>query len=278
MMGGQGFLDFLASFGAGTAGGVFAGLFGIGGGIVLVPLLALMLGIGQHQAQGLSLAALLFPNSLPAVLHFRRRGFPFYWKLALAMVAAFVPGIWLGARLANSISPRALQVGFAGFLVLLAIKTLCQKAPDQCASALEPEWWKGLPLGLFGGICGGLLGIGGGVVMIPLMVLLLKLSQHQAQLTSLLVMLPPVGLPAVFVYFGGASNPIPWLLMIGLALGFQCGAFLGARIATRISAKLLQRGFVLLMFLLALLLMARHPVSPSSREGRMAQDVYLQRR
>lgn len=244
---------------AGLGGGVLSGLFGVGGGIVLIPLLALLLGLNQHQAQGVTLAALLLPNSLPAVLHFRSRGIPIHWPLVGALVAAFLPGVWAGAKIANRIPEGPLRLGFVGFLLLLAARTFLQKRGIPQAEVEPrpaPSWVPGLAIGLVGGLCAGLLGIGGGVVMIPLLVLWLKLPQHEAQLASLAVLLPPVGLPGVLVY--ARSQPhFPWFVLIGLALGFQAGAFGGARMATGIKGERLQRIFAGVMVLLAVVLLLR---------------------
>lgn len=249
----------LAGMVAGLGGGVLSGLFGVGGGIVLVPLLAFLLGLNQHQAQGVTLAALLLPNSLPAVLHFRSRGIPIHWPLVGAIIVAFLPGVWAGAKVANRIPEGPLRIGFVGFLLLLALRTFLQKRPEAPTGAVPPEpppWAPGLVIGLVGGCCAGLLGIGGGVVMIPMMVLWLKLPQHEAQLASIAVLLPPVGLPGVLVY--AKSQPsFPWLILIGLALGFQLGAFGGARMATRIAGPRLQRIFAGVMVLLAVMLLVR---------------------
>ncbi len=249
----------LAGMAAGLGGGVLSGLFGVGGGIVLIPLLALLLGLNQHQAQGVTLAALLLPNSLPAVLHFRSRGIPIHWPLVGALIAAFLPGVWAGAKIANRIPEGPLRLGFVCFLLLLAARTLLEKRkapPSGSEPVPPPPWAPGLSIGLIGGLCAGLLGIGGGVVMIPLLVIWLKLPQHEAQLASLAVLLPPVGLPGVLVY--ARSNPgFPWLVLLGLALGFQAGAFGGARMATGIAGPRLQRSFAVVMVILAGVLLVR---------------------
>jgi hypothetical protein len=252
-------IQFLAGMAAGLGGGVLSGLFGVGGGIVLIPLLALLLGLNQHQAQGVTLAALLLPNSLPAVLHFRSRGYAIHWKLVGALVLAFLPGVWLGAKIANRIPDGPLRIGFVIFLLLLAVRTFLQKRSAPATANIappSPPWAPGLVIGLIGGLCAGLLGIGGGVVMIPLMVLWLKLPQHEAQLASIVVLLPPVGLPGVIVYAQSQAF-FPWLVLIGLALGFQAGAFGGARVATRIAGPRLQRIFAAVMVLLAVILLVR---------------------
>jgi uncharacterized protein len=247
----------LAGAGSGLAGGLLSGMFGIGGGIVLVPLLALALHLDQHQAQGVSLAAMLLPNGLPAVLHYRKRGVPIHWKLVGWMVVGFLPGILGGSWIANRIPNGPLRIGFAGFLVLMALRTLLVKPNPLPLEVSEagPDFDSraGLVIGIAGGVAGGLLGIGGGLVMIPLMVWWLGFSQREAQLQSLALLLPPLGLPGVLVY-AAAQGGLPWLVLAGLAAGFALGGYLGARVATAIKAAELSRGFAVLMFLMAVLM------------------------
>lgn len=248
-----------AGLGAGITGGALAGLFGVGGGIVLIPLLIFLLGMGQHQAQGVTLAILLLPNSLPAVAQYWRRGIRVPLGLVLAVIGAFLPGVAMGARLAVGIPEMPLKVGFVLFLLAVAARTFWTgrypaAAPEGPRPA--PDWRKGLAIGLLGGLTSGLLGIGGGVVMIPFLVLWVGLTQHEAQLASMLILLPPVGLPGVLVYLR-ATEGFPWHVAAGVAAGFALGAFFGARLATRLSGPKLQRLFAGVMVLLALLLFAR---------------------
>ena len=249
----------LGSLGAGACGGLLSGLFGIGGGIVLIPLLGLMLGLPQHQAQGLGLAAMLLPNGLPAVLHMRRRGVTIHGSLVALMVAGFLPAVWAGARVANRIPEPPLRCAFASLLVVLAVRTFLQRPkpadpePEDGARGLGPILLPGLAIGLAGGLASGLLSIGGAILMIPLMVWLLRLPQHEAQAASLAVMLPPIGLPGVWVYAHSGTG-LPLLPLAGVALGFLTGAYFGARIATRTRGRRLRQGFALLMAAMAVLL------------------------
>lgn len=103
-------------------------------------------------------------------------------------------------------------------------------------------WLPGLAIGLAGGWASGLLGIGGAILMmIPLMVWLVRIPQHEAQATSLVLMLAPIGLPGVWVYARHGGG-LPWLALAGVALGFMAGAYAGARIALRTRAPRLRRG------------------------------------
>ncbi len=247
----------LAGLGTGLCGGVLSGLFGVGGGIVMVPLLGLFLGLDQHRAQGATLAAMLLPTGLPAVLQYRKRGIASSVPLVGVLVLAFLFGIYGGSLVANRIPSNALRWGYASFLVFLAVRTFLrqeQATVDRSAEPFDLEglWTWGLPIGLLAGLVSGLTGLGGAVVVIPLLAAKFRMTQHEAQLTSLMMLLPPIGLPGVYVY-AKAQGGLPWLVIGGVALGFAVGALGGARVATRIQgAKLKQvyAGIVLLMALL----------------------------
>ncbi len=248
----------LAGAGSGLAGGLLSGLFGIGGGIVLVPLLGLALGLDQHRAQGLTLAAMLLPNSLPAVLHYRRRGVPIHGNLVAWMTAGFLPGIVAGSWAANLIPAQPLRWGFAGVLALLALRTALAKPalPGPSAVALGPVSLPAFTIGVAGGLSAGLLGIGGGIVLIPLLAWRFRLPQQEAQLQSLVLLLPPLGLPAVLIY-ARAQGGLPWPLLAGVAAGFLGGAWLGAKVGTSLSGTILRRAFAGLMLLAAVLLVCK---------------------
>ena len=254
----NGGLQLLAGLGAGLAGGVLSGIFGIGGGIVLVPLLALALGLDQHKAQGVTLAAMILPIGLPAVLHYRRSGVRILWTLVGILILGFLLGVFAGSELANSIPERPLRYGFVAFLIFVAVRMLMQKEggagrPGAMDRPAGDYWIPGLVIGMTGGLASGLLGIGGGIIIIPLVAWWLGFSQTEAQVTSLAVMLPPIGLPGVLVY-AQAQSGLPWLLLGGLALGFASGAYLGARLATRLKGPLLRHAFVVLVLVSAVLM------------------------
>lgn len=254
--------ELLAGIGAGIGGGLLSGLFGIGGGIVLVPLLALVLHLDQHKAQGVTLAAMLLPIGLPAVLHYRRSGVRIFWPLIGMIVVGFLFGVFAGSELANHISERPLRYGFVVFLVFVAVRMMGQKdggaaRPGAMDRPISDYWIPGLAIGVSGGVASGLLGIGGGILIIPLVVWWLGFSQQEAQVASLAVMLPPIGLPGVMVYIQ-AQKGLPWLILCGVALGFAFGAYLGAQGATRMKGSRLRQAFAGLVVLTAVLLAIKH--------------------
>ena len=98
-----------------------------------------------------------------------------------------------------------------------------------------------LVLGLGAGIFSGLIGVGGGVIIVPALVLLFGLSQHQAQGTTLAMLVPPVGLLAAWTYYREGYVHLP--IAGWLCLGFFLGGFLGAKAAAALSDVTLERAF-----------------------------------
>lgn len=105
-------------------------------------------------------------------------------------------------------------------------------------------------IGLLVGILGGLVGIGGGVAVVPILVFVCKMSQHEAQGTSLGMLLPPIGFFAVYTYYKAGFVNIKIALL--LAFGFLIGGLIGARFATSIDGLKLKRVFGLFMLLVSL--------------------------
>lgn len=105
-------------------------------------------------------------------------------------------------------------------------------------------------IGLFAGVMSGLVGVGGGIVMVPLFVYLLGFTQHNSQGLSLAVMLPPVTYFAVINY--NDSEPINWYFMITIAVLFSLGGFLGSKIALKINQKTLKKIFAVLQLIVAI--------------------------
>ncbi|MCA9405390.1 MAG: sulfite exporter TauE/SafE family protein [Candidatus Omnitrophica bacterium] len=105
-------------------------------------------------------------------------------------------------------------------------------------------------VGLVAGICGGALGIGGGTIMVPALVLLFGLTQHQAQGTALAVMLPPIFILAVLRYYYAGNVKVQ--MAIWIAVGFIVGALIGANAAQSIPAGPLKKIFGAVLVLVGL--------------------------
>ena len=107
-----------------------------------------------------------------------------------------------------------------------------------------------LLIGLVAGILGGLLGLGGGIIMIPAMVFLLGFSQHQAIGTSLAVMLPPIGMFAAYNYYKAGDVNLVYALIIAVA--FMAGSWLSSKFALSIPENILKKIFSILLVLVAI--------------------------
>jgi len=105
-------------------------------------------------------------------------------------------------------------------------------------------------IGLLSGLLAGLFGVGGAIIVIPALVFILGLTQHQAQGTSLAFMLPPVGILATWNYW--KSGNVNWKFALVLSLTFVVGAYLGSQLSINISDKMLRRMFGILMIAMAI--------------------------
>lgn len=105
-------------------------------------------------------------------------------------------------------------------------------------------------VGILSGLLAGAFGIGGAIIVIPALVFILGLSQHEAQGTSLAFMLPPVGILATWNYW--KAGHVNWKIALVLSLTFIVGAYLGSQFSINISDKILRRLFGILLILIAL--------------------------
>ena len=112
-----------------------------------------------------------------------------------------------------------------------------------------------LILGLSAGILGGFVGVGGGVLIVPALVLLLGMSQHTAVGTSLGALLPPVGILGAWEYYRHGNLNVPYALYLGI--GLLIGAYLGAVGAAQLSGLVLRRTFAVFLIFVAVRLLMR---------------------
>jgi uncharacterized membrane protein YfcA len=107
----------------GVAGGVIAGMFGVGGAIVVVPGLVILAKLPQHAAHGTSLAALLLPVGLLGALEYYKRGYV-HVPYALVIAAGLFLGAFVGAKIAVGMPEAVLRRVFGGFLLLVSVRLL----------------------------------------------------------------------------------------------------------------------------------------------------------
>ena len=110
----------------GVLAGILSGLVGVGGGVIMVPLLVLLLGFNQHQAQGTSLAVLVVPVTAVAVYTYHKEGF-IDWRYVGIIAMFFVIGGYFGSKIAVSLDQKMLKKVFGFILLLIAGKMLLGK-------------------------------------------------------------------------------------------------------------------------------------------------------
>lgn len=110
----------------GLLAGALGGFVGIGGGLIIVPALIFFLGLTQFQAQGTSLAMMLPPIGILAVLNYAKTD-NVNWKYSLILAGAFIIGGYFGSKLSLSLSPNIVRKAFGVLMILAAIKLIFNK-------------------------------------------------------------------------------------------------------------------------------------------------------
>ena len=188
---GLGWRQVLPLLGVGVVSGVFSGLFGIGGGLIIVPGLVLVLGMDQRRAVGTSLVAIM-PAIAVGVASYAWVG-NVDLVAAVALAVGAVVGAQIGSRLLMVMKRRTAQWIFVGFVVIMVVQ-LVLVIPDR----ESPPVWNALTvaglvaLGLVAGVLSAILGIGGGGVVVPVLILAFGLSDLDAKGSSLAMMIPGV--------------------------------------------------------------------------------------
>ena len=230
----------------GVAAGLAGGLFGVGGGIVLVPLLTGALRLTQHQAHGTSLAA-IGATAVASLFVYGAHGHV-AWGTAVLVGLASVLTARYGARLAARTSSRDLRRAFALLLVLVALRLLWRPPAGAGSPFHGPVAAVAfdLLLGAAVGLLAGFMGVGGGVIAVPAFALVLGMPQAMAQGTSLAVILVTAPAGAIEHHRHGnvCLRLVPWL-----AAGAIVGGPAAAWLAQWLPQAVLVRAFA--VFLLA---------------------------
>ena len=180
----------LAAAGLGTAGGIVGGLFGIGGGVLLIPLIGMLYGLDQQVAQGTTLV-MVVPNVLFAFWRYRRRvGVDL--RIAATLGLSSLVATYPVARIATGLDPRDLRLAFAGFLVVLAAIIAWRTLSGTGEASRRPPlaWGWSAVLGLAGGGVSGLFGVGGAFIAPPVLTAFFGVRQIEAQGLALALVCP----------------------------------------------------------------------------------------
>lgn len=228
---------------AGFAGGVLSGLLGGGGGAVMVPLMTGPLRMRQHVAHGTSLVVITATAAVAAALYGLAGHFD--WLLFAGLATGAMAGAVAGARFALRIPALRLRQLFGLFLLAVSLRILLF-AP--AGAWVEPgalaELGLAAAIGLAGGLASGALGVGGGAIFVPAMVLVLGTEQHAAQGISLVVIVLSSALGAMTHYRQGTvdTSAARWIAPAAIP-----GAVAGAALATVLSGRGLQVVFAVVL-------------------------------
>jgi len=240
----------------GALAGFSSGLFGVGGGLLLVPILTRRFHCTQHQAHGTSLAVIGL-TALAGVTVYAWHGHV-QWATAAVVAVASAITARFGARMTTRFSSVGLSRAFAVFLVLVAIRLLL-KTPEPSPISFHHGWLGvaiDLGLGAAAGLVAGFMGVGGGIVAVPVFTLALGMTQQAAQGTSLAMIM--VSGPAGALEHARHGHVVG-ALVPALAIGSVLGAPLSSWIAQLLPHGVLVRSFAVFLLLNAVLTWLRPP-------------------
>jgi len=251
----------LMYLGVGAIAGILAGLLGVGGGLVIVPMMVITLtwqGIPQehimHLALGTSLASIIFTSVSSFMAHHRRGAVQ--WEVVRQIMVGILLGTFLGATLAARLSTGVLKGIFIVFLYYMGIQFLLDRKPK--ASRTLPGPWGMFGVGIIIGVVSAFVGIGGGSLSVPCMIYC-NVPVHTAIGTSAAIGFPIAVAGAVGYLVNGlaAVNLPPWCLgyiylpaLLGIAGCSILTAPLGARLAHSLPVNRLKQVFAVLLLIM----------------------------
>lgn len=234
----------------GFAVGVLSGLLGVGGGVILVPILVLGLRFAQKRAQATSLVAIAFTATSGAFFYLME-GHVLVVP-ALAIAAGGIAGTFIGAEVAHRMSENQVRIIFGVVMIAAGVRMAFggELAGGESAVSTSAAAIVGFAaIGLVLGTLSALVGVGGGTVLVPILVIAFTFTPQVAQGTSLLVMIP---IALVGAWRNGRHGYTQWRSGSWIGLGGVLGAPLGAAVAFAMPGAWLQRAFAALLIVSAL--------------------------
>ena len=234
----------------GVGVGIFSGALGVGGGILLVPFLVLALSMTQKRAQATALVMVAMAAGAGAIRY--AFGDSVAWLPAAIIVIGGLVGALIGSHVMQRLHDRRLQVIFGILLAIVSIRLLWPTdvtvADADQLPTLSPLIALGYAAsGLGMGILSALLGIGGGILLIPILVTAFGFSQQLASGTSLAVMLPIALVGALRLTRPGLTD---WRMGARFGTGSVLGALLGASLALALSGPTLRLIFAAVLLVI----------------------------
>lgn len=240
--------------------GFAGGLLGIGGGLLAIPLLGLVMGMDQQNAQGTALIMVL-PAVLMTVRKYNQNA-SIDLRSAGMGAAASIVFTWLGAQFALGMDPSLLRRVYAVFVLCIAIfyfyQSACSKQKiKNRPAARRPEdfhlGWFAL-VGVIAGTAGGIFGVGGSVLAVPILTTVFRLSQTGAQALALAMIIPSTFV-ALFTY--ATHGQADWLVGLPMAIGSIFLVPFGVRLAYALPEPRLKLMFACMLLVIMVLLLIK---------------------
>jgi uncharacterized membrane protein YfcA len=229
--------------------GIFAALSGVGGGLIIVPILVSLYGFPSHQAVGTSSAMIVFTAISSTWAYWKQHRIDI--RLGLVTAVLTVPSAFAGAFLTTWVTPTQLVLIFGVAIIIISLRFLTRERlilrrskvgvetngwhrRIRDAQGNVSEYYVNLPLGvgfmILGGVAAGFLGIGGGLIIVPVYAMLLSMPIHLAVATSLFSMIfSSISAASGHFLLGNVRLESAVILGIGIVVGTQVGAHFAAR-------------------------------------------------
>jgi len=241
----------LLMVGGGAAAGMFGSLLGLGGGVLIVPLLTLGFGLPLREAVGVSLVSVIMTSSAAAGVYLERHVANLRLGMTLELFTAM--GALVGGSVAFLLDERLLAGLFAALLIYIAVTMVRRRGgsgPQPTGEEGAPDGYvirnrgKGVVGATFAGVVSALLGIGGGIIKVPLMNLTMGVPLRVSTATSNLMIGITAAASAVIYLLRGEIDPY---VAGPTAIGVFLGASIGSRVAPRIDLRYLRALFVVVL-------------------------------
>jgi len=266
----------LAIFAIGV--GVLSSMLGIGGGVLNTPLLLIFFAFTEQEAPATALVGGLFVSIAATVGYWKQKPRPVIPKIGLILAILTVPGSLFGVYLRTLITaPYALRLIFGIALFPLALKMLFAKSRGKSDFATELANWdmsqitrKQMITSLFGafvgGISAGLLGLGGGAVIVPVLCVLMGLPMHAAVATSMFTMMFTTSAGTAYNFILGSVDPY---FALAIGLGMLMGGQIGSKVACRVNAVQLKQifGLIIILPLISMMKLGQMWLDPNGVRG-----------
>lgn len=232
--------------------GGLTGLLGAGGGILAVPALVYLVGLPLDTAISTSLVmgavgpvAALVPRLQAGV----------QWQTVLAVGAAGIPAAFAGTTVGALLPENVVLLAFAVLMIAAGVQML-RSRPRANEIGERPRFWilRGLAVGVLVGFLTGLLGIGGGFITVPALMLMLGLPVGLAIGSSLAIAV--INSSAGIIAHAGTTNP-DWAVAVTFVVPSMAAALVAAQLSKRLSGRVLQRSFAVLVLVVAVITVIR---------------------